>query len=151
MRRFFALSVLLASCAAPGELSVELGTGEAAFETMVGEPTLPLVAGPQGGHHVWISLRVAGASSDRVDLTVDVIPLDAATAPPAREPVRVQLERRESGDAELVGWPAELVDPGCAIGERVAVRASVRDVDGSDGMDERVIVVGAGAHPPACR
>ncbi|MCZ7680880.1 MAG: hypothetical protein M5U28_19715 [Sandaracinaceae bacterium] len=149
MRRVLALSMLLASCAAPGELSVELGTGEAAFETMVGEPTLPLVAGPQGGHHVWISLRVAGASSDRVDLTVDVTRLEAP-APPAREPVRVQLEQREGGDAELVGWPAELVDPGCAIGERVAVRASVRDVDGSHGTDERMIVVGGGTHPPAC-
>src|SRR5262245_34719311 len=39
----------------PSELSVVLGTGQAMFEPMEGEPELTLVAGTQGGFHVWAS------------------------------------------------------------------------------------------------
>lgn len=150
MRALCALALLcLAACAAPGEFAVELGVGETAFEPIVGEPTLSLIAGPQGGHHVWISVRVDGASSERVDLSVDVAPV-GAPPPPRREPIRVHLTR-VSGQTELVGWPAEFVDPGCLVGERVTVRVRIVDEHGSVGSDERIIVVGAGTAPPPCR
>ena len=150
MKRALPLLLLgLSACAAPGELALELGTGEIAFEPIEGEPTLPLVAGPQGGHHVWVSVVVVGASSERAELLVDVVPVDGPE-PPRRAPVRVQLEASEGGDAEIVGWPAELADPGCMVGRRAIVRATLTDEDGAVGVDERAIVIGAGTSPPDC-
>jgi len=37
---------------------LELGTGETAFTPITDGQTLKLVTGPQGGHHLWISLRI---------------------------------------------------------------------------------------------
>jgi len=144
---FAALS--LAACASPGALGVELGTGETGFTPIEAEPALPLVAGPQGGHHVWVSLRVEAASTERVDLTLDALPLDGPE-PPRRPPGRVRLDPMPDGRSELIGWPAELTDPGCAIGHRVRLRATVEDRDGSTGTDERMIVIAPGRHPPDC-
>ena len=58
------LGLALAGCGggdpAAGDLVVELGTGEVGFEPLADEQPVPLVAGPQGGHHVWLSLRAEG-------------------------------------------------------------------------------------------
>lgn len=39
---------------------LELGTGETSFLPIADGQTLSLVTGPQGGHHLWISLRMKG-------------------------------------------------------------------------------------------
>ncbi|MCA9614443.1 MAG: hypothetical protein KC586_16925 [Myxococcales bacterium] len=134
----------------PGELVVELGTGEVAFEALTDGTTLPLVAGPQGGHHVWIGFRVAGMASDRAYLTVEPIPLATGELPPRAAPVRVILSGLDDGRREYFGWPAQLAEPGCLVGEQLILRVTIEDERGSRGSDERTIVVGKGTGVPAC-
>lgn len=135
---------------APGELVVELGTGEVAFEPLVDGTELPLVAGPQGGHHVWIGFRVTGLASTRAELTVEPIPLTTGEPPPRSAPVRVVLTELPDGSFEYFGWPAQLADPGCLVGEQMILRITLEDSRGSRGSDERTIVVGEGTAVPPC-
>ena len=69
--------LLLAGCTGPGtgDLLVELGTGEVGFEPLADYQEVPLVAGPQGGHHVWLSFRAEGMPTDNVLFEVDAVPL----------------------------------------------------------------------------
>jgi len=48
------LPLLLVACLEP---TLEVGTGVDAFTPLHDGDDLPLVAGPQGGHHVWGALR----------------------------------------------------------------------------------------------
>lgn len=144
-----ALALIACGPAPSGPLEVELGTGEVAFEGLEGGERLPLVAGPQGGHHVWVSFRAQGLESARAFLTIDAIPLTSTEPPPRRSPVRVQMSRAGEG-FEYVGWPAQLDDPGCLVGERVILRITLEDEGGRSGSDEREIVVGDGPLVPPC-
>jgi hypothetical protein len=134
----------------PGELTVELGTGEVAFEPLVDGTTLPLVAGPQGGHHVWLGFRVTGMSGTRANLTVEPIPLTTGEPPPRAAPVRITMTELADGTHEYFGWPAQLAEPGCLVGQQVVMRVTLEDTRGSVGSDERTIVVGEGTSVAPC-
>ncbi|HEU5076022.1 MAG TPA: hypothetical protein VFU02_17635, partial [Polyangiaceae bacterium] len=54
----------------PPEVAVELGTGEAEFEPIEGEPTLELAAGSQGGFHVWTSFLASGFDDERLSMVL---------------------------------------------------------------------------------
>lgn len=134
--------VVLTACgpSTSGDVSLELGTGESAFEPLVDYQEAPLVAGPQGGHHVWISFRAEGLSSDRVLMDLEMIPLDT-TEPPARgEPVRVFMTVHDQEHQSFVGWPAQILHPGCYVGVPLAVRVEVTDPAGNVAVDERIVV-----------
>lgn len=134
----------------PGELTVELGTGEVAFEPLADGTTLPLVAGPQGGHHVWLGFRVIGMSGTRANLTIEPIPLTTGEPPPRAAPVRITMTELSDGTHEYFGWPAQLSDPGCLVGEQVVMRVTIEDTRGSVGSDERTIVIGDGTSVAPC-
>jgi hypothetical protein len=136
--------------AGPAALVVELGTGETAFEPLRDGATLPLVAGPQGGHHVWLGFRVAGLASDRAELTVEPIPLATGELPPRSAPVRVFLTPTPDGGHVFFGWPAQLADVGCLVGERLLLRVTLADAEGAQGSDARTVVVGDGLNVPPC-
>jgi len=155
MRLAPALPLLLA-CTGPaqsGEVTLELGTGERAFETLDEGETLELVYGPQGGYHVWVSVRGGGFSSDRVLLEVDVVPLSATEPPPAREPVRTYMEPATLPDGtqgqELVGWPAQLARPECLVDAPVSIQVSITDSAGNVASDERTVML-TGEDLPTC-
>lgn len=150
----FLLMLSLAACDEeedpPGELTVELGTGEVAFEPLTDGTTLPLIAGPQGGHHVWLGLRVVGMSGTRANLTVEPIPITTGELPPRSSPVRITMTELADGTHEYFGWPAQLAEPGCLVGEQLLLRVTLEDTRGSRGSDERTIVVGDGTGVPPC-
>ncbi len=152
--RTFTLLIFLAACGGdpepPGEILVELGTGEVAFEALRDGTTLPLVAGPQGGHHVWLGFRVTGARSERAYLTVEPIPLTTGEPPARSAPVRIFLSTMPDGRREYFGWPAQLAEPACLVGEPVILRVTIEDERGNRGSDERTIVVGEGIGLAPC-
>lgn len=123
----------------PEDFLLELGTGEIAFEHLDDETELELVAGPQGGHHVWASFYVWGSSSDRVQMQIDLIPIEGPE-PPARFPVTLFLDDMGDGTMARAGWPAELARPECAVGVRHLMRATLTDRDGRVAIDERIVV-----------
>ena len=137
------MGVWLAACLGGeppiGNANVAIGTGETGFEEVVDQQELEVIAGGQGGHHVWISLRAEGLSSNRALLEIDAIPLDATEPPPRRAPVRVFLEPIDDEMRELVGWPA-ILPTVCMAGRPVSIRVKLTDSIGQVCMDERVVV-----------
>lgn len=123
----------------PADLTFEVGTGEVMFEALEDYQEAPLVAGPQGGHHVWISFRATGLSSERVLMDLDMVPLDESEPPPRAEPVRVFTEVA-NGEQVFVGWPAQILEAGCYVGVPLSVRVEVTDTAGHVVSDERIIV-----------
>ena len=138
----------LAACgeAGPEALSVELGTGETRFEPVTDGQEVPLVFGPQGGHHVFISFRAAGLPSGRAEMDLDVVPLGTVEPPPRAAPVRVILrETDEPGTFEYIGWPAILPGASCYVGVPLSCRLTLTSEEGAVATAEVVLVPGGDA------
>jgi hypothetical protein len=125
---------------ARGEQSVVLGTGEAEFEPIDGEPRLRLVGGVQGGFHVWASFLAYGFASDRLDMMLETVIEDD---PATRLVMRARLSLRDALDAEgeptqfFAGFPAQVYDARCAHDKRVRVAVTLTDASGESATDER--------------
>jgi len=123
-----------------GDQSVVLGTGEAEFEPIDGEPRLRLVAGVQGGFHVWASFLTYGFVSDRLDMVLETVVEDD---PATRLVMRARLSLRDALDAEgeptqfFAGFPAQVYDARCAHDKRVRVAVTLADASGASATDER--------------
>jgi hypothetical protein len=126
--------------ASPGDQSVQLGTGEAEFEPIDGEPHLRLVAGVQGGFHAWASFLAYGFDSSRLDMVLETLVEDD---PATRLVMRARLSLRDGLDAEgeptrfFAGFPAQVYDARCAHGKRVRVAVTLADASGASASDER--------------
>jgi hypothetical protein len=131
------------------ERAVELGTGTSRFEPVEDGVEVPLIAGAQGGHHVWISVRAQGLGSNRASVRIASGPADER-----REPVVTLVNGRfdppdTEGRRAMLGWPEMLPHAGCLIGELLRIEISV-DLGGQYATDEREILIGAGDSPPDC-
>jgi hypothetical protein len=128
---------------APDGRRVVLGTGEADFEPIDGEPRLPLIAGVQGGFHVWASFLVYGFSMARADLVLETRVEDD---PEASMVMRARLALREALDANgepvfsFAGFPAQVYDARCAQDKRVSLHLSLTDADGYSVEDTRYCI-----------
>lgn len=119
---------------------VQLGTGRTVFEPLPEDGRVTLIAGIQGGFHVWTSFVAEGFSSS-------LLRMDLATRWDAREDssmsvsgsITVRPARDAAGDEVLgmIGWPAGIFNPTCANGQRLRVDVSVEDVDGRSASDSR--------------
>ena len=144
------LIILLAGCAgqpAPGEGTVELGTGEWEFVPLVDEQPVELIFGVQGGYHVWTSFRAEGLDPEDVMLEIETQRADESR-PPERSRVPVDFEMHD-GTAELLGWPAILAEPGCVLDEMLRIRVTLTDTHGVIATDERYVLPLAGTGTPA--
>tara|TARA_B100001750_G_scaffold225215_1_gene216885 strand:- start:205 stop:669 length:465 start_codon:yes stop_codon:yes gene_type:complete len=139
-------ALTLGACgdAAPPARDLEVGTGEAAFEAVVDGQEVPLIFGPQGGHHVWVSFRGADAPAGDALLDLDVVPLGEVDPPPRSAPVRVRPSPAATG-WEYIGWPAILPDASCFVGVPLSIEATLTFADGSVGSDTMVVVPAEGA------
>jgi hypothetical protein len=146
-----ALSCTLFACAgeaAPGEGTVELGTGEWEFVPLTDEQPVELIFGVQGGYHVWTSFRAEGLDPEGVMLEIETQRADDSHPPElSRVPVDFQMN---DGTAELLGWPAVLGDPGCVLGDMLRIRVTLTDAHGTVATDERYVLplTGTGTPPP---
>lgn len=61
------------TCELEGPLTVQLGDGETSFVPLNAGDWLGVHSGAQGGHHSWVSLKIAGADLQRYDLLKVVI------------------------------------------------------------------------------
>jgi hypothetical protein len=119
---------------------VVLGTGEAAFEPIEDEPRLRLVAGVQGGFHVWASFLAYHFTGDRVDMVLETRVEDD---PAASIVMRARLDLRDTTDADgepvrsFAGFPAQVYDARCAQDKRVRVEVTLADADGTSASDVR--------------
>jgi hypothetical protein len=143
--RLLALAAVL-SCGGDSQpTELVLGTGEAGFEPAADGDTLTLYAGTQGGHHVWLSMRMRGFEPESVRMILDVIP--ELPAPPARTEIPLHFTAR-SGEIddglpfEFTGWPARVLAPECAVDAPVLLRVQLLDARGHDLTRELRVVAG---------
>jgi hypothetical protein len=128
---------------APSERRVLLGSGEATFEPIDGEPRLRLVAGVQGGFHVWASFLAYGFTSDRLDMVLETRVEDD---PAASIVMRARLDLRDTTDASgeparsFAGFPAQVYDARCAQDKRVRLEVTLSDGDGASSSDTRFCI-----------
>lgn len=128
----------------PGVQRVVLGTGEATFEHIEGEPELPLVAGAQGGFHVWASFLAYGFDTAAIDLTLTTTVAGASE----NLVMRARVTTREIVDPDglparsYAGFPAQVLDARCAHGQRVSLQLQLTAPEGStSASDERACIV----------
>jgi hypothetical protein len=123
--------------------SVVLGTGEAEFEAMDGEPTLRLVRGAQGGFHVWASILAYGFSSPQLDLllttTVDDEP-DSSLVMHARLTMRDGFDPEGNPAQSFAGFPAQVKGARCADGHRVGIELQLSEPGGKSSRDVRYCI-----------
>jgi len=114
--------------------TLELGTGVTAFEPLERGQHAKLYAGNQGGHHVWLSFRARGLSTQEVRMVLDVTPPPPSMPSHWDLPISMEpVEEAADSDAlfELLGWPAQVLQPECAVGTRVELALSLEDKAGT--------------------
>lgn len=126
------------------EVEVELGTGEAAFEPIEGEPTLEMAAGVQGGFHVWASLVARGFEERELDVELVTTVVDVADSRLVMRPtLRGEQSENEKGQPiwTFAGYPAQIDGARCAHGKRVHLEVTISDTEGREASDDRYCIV----------
>lgn len=144
---------LLSSCSdgssepeptAQGTARLLLGTGEQHYVALEGEPVLPLVAGIQGGFHVWATFLAYGYQGDRLEMQVTTTwgPSGEYVFRSPAAPIRVHEVVDESGAPALEGsgWPARIELPRCSHGQVISIEMTVSDDSGNTAQDSRTFV-----------
>ncbi|MFO0739612.1 MAG: hypothetical protein U0270_27185 [Labilithrix sp.] len=123
----------------PDSLTVELGTGDTAFEPLAEQGEVALVFGPQGGYHVWTAVRVRDASllQGHVNLRAAYKGGSLAGLPSSEAPRWMDAP---DGFVEAAGLRAFISDS-LASGTELSLRAEVVARDGRHGAAERRVVI----------
>jgi hypothetical protein len=130
---------------------LEVGAGYDRFVPYTEPATGELIAGPQGGFHIWTSLRArnpATTMSPLVEITYERVRDGAVVSYPFR--VRVSFDRVPGTDVqEIYGLRAEALTPEDVLDEDVIVRARVETRDGAVAFaEQRVHVIREIVPPP---
>jgi hypothetical protein len=122
-----------------GAQRVVLGTGEAEFESMDGEPRIRLVHGAQGGFHVWASFLAYGFASQALDLTLTTLVEGASEnlVMHARLTTRELLDVDGTPARSFAGFPGQVRDARCADGRRVELQLHLSEPGGGAADDVR--------------
>ncbi|WP_438034726.1 hypothetical protein [Sorangium sp. So ce204] len=126
-----------------GDPEIVMGQGESAFAPLEEGEVLPIEAGLQGGHHVWLALRVAGLRQMGLRLTVgghfpelafELVPFTALVA----------LRRAGEGRCEIYGIRFR-VDRGLPVesvrGQALDVEITLEDPNGDVATAAQRIVI----------
>jgi hypothetical protein len=143
-----------ASLAAGATAGVTVGTGQSAYLDVADGTTLYWERGPQGGHHVWVALRMIGLRKVGTIVTIDVDDLDVpGPGAPDAGPTNINhsrvifdFEREEGGHCVLYGLRMQLDNAGSVpladlVGKRIRVTVTLQDADGAKATGARDVVV----------
>lgn len=135
-------------------VSFEIGgssdEGEGFVDWSAGDATPPMIRGPQGGQHVWVSVRARGLWPKKARVAIEMF-LDetGVVVKPGRVPITANLHPEDPAlqDAEpdLEAWYGfegitAFVRCPCQVqGKRFRVVATIEDLYGADGTDEAYI------------
>lgn len=130
------------ACKAGDAPEVVVGAGQADYLPTKDGDVAQVEAGPQGGYHVWIALRVRGLrqSSSVTTVTGSIPSLDYDVAPFA---VVFTFEPSEGGACELYGLRFRIDDPTHPVeqllGQELHLQVQVKDTDGTVGSGSRIV------------
>lgn len=138
----------------PGAPELQLGTGQTDYSPLTDGQTLMLEQGPQGGHHVWIALRMKNlrqeGSTSTITSTVEgdptpIAPLSVVFAfTPDEGNYCKEFGLRYQVDASTLGadgTPQDGRDYHFFLGKRLDVVATVTDSTGGSATDKRTIQI----------
>jgi hypothetical protein len=111
--------------------------GTAVVDWHAGLFTPPILMGPQGGQHIWVSVRAGhGFHAKSMRFTIDMTDLDTGeVVKPGTIPVTATMS--DVGDALQVTNLRGYVKEPCKIkGHRVHIRVGLEDLMGLTGSDE---------------
>lgn len=127
-------SVLACACGddpAPAPPALQIGGGEVYFEPLMAGQMQQLYAGTQGGYHLWLSFR-APLEPGLVTMELDMFPQVPSRSTHSYLDIYFAEVPDEPGLAEYVGWPAQLLDPECAVDKPVHIHARFTDQAGTE-------------------
>jgi hypothetical protein len=140
------------ACKTPssGEPSLEIGQGLSAFAALGDGEEVSIEPGAQGGHHVWLALRVRGlrqmgshltVGGALPDLDVDLVPVTTVAT----------LRRAEEGRCEVYGVRLR-VDAGLPVdtllGTALNIDVRMEDPNGDVAVDEKQVRIAPDAVDP---
>jgi hypothetical protein len=113
-----------------GERWVELGPGAEAA----------MVRGPQGGQHIWVSVRAQGLwpSKMRVDVTMTLLD-SGVTVKPGTVPLLLTLKPGADGWVEAIGMTAYVKCPCQVVGRPVRIDVALIDLYGLTGAGQATV------------
>ncbi len=152
MRSALVLACLLTACAAPpdtgtgdagpSDARVQLGTGTSSFvEIPDGDAELELVAGPQGGWHVFLTARMWNLDVDGVHVAYEAFPAGGTEV--VSFPTELDLTARRfvrEGDHWLRAGDflqLRIAAPADVVGSELDLRIRVQDPEGRVAEDVR--------------
>jgi len=127
---------------ASGDPALELGKGESAFASLGEGEVVEIEPGPQGGHHVWLALRVRGLRQMGSQVKVaGHYPALAYDVPPFTSMITL----RKAGDhCEIYGIRFQ-VDRGIPVetikGQALAIEVVLEDPNGDAATAKRQVVI----------
>jgi hypothetical protein len=122
-----------------GMLHVEIGTGVELYEPLSDGAPVDVVLGPQGGFHIWTSVRVDDPSVElaRIDLNARF----ADDGRPAGNPSSITVSFAAVGTArEHAGMTCFVVSPEAVHARSVVLHADLFVKDGRHGSAERLVI-----------
>ena len=131
------LCLVLAGCEG-GPPLVEIGTGISQFEPLEDGQSMPLIAGAQGGWHLWIAVRARGVDPSGVRMAIVSYPQE--TERPKQTTFHTLDLAARDGWFERVGLVQVLSTPECFQDREVVVSVDVTDASSRAAHDERVVV-----------
>jgi hypothetical protein len=118
-----------------GPPEVILGVGQTDFAPLADGQTLMLEQGPQGGHHIWLAVRMRNLRQSGSPTTLTAKLVDDPTSPIAPAAYVFTFDRDEGNFCKLYGLRFQL-DSGAAnlgadykrfLGKKIEVTASITD------------------------
>ncbi len=131
------------ACKGTGQApQVDVGSGQADYLPTKDGDVAQVEAGPQGGYHIWIALRMRGLnqSGSVTTVTGSIASLGYDVAPFA---VVFTFEPSEGGACELFGLRFRVDSPDhpveSLLGQDLRVDVSITDTDGTVGKGSRIV------------
>ena len=124
----------------PIEIVTELGGGKDGFVPLADGDPVPVIMGPQGGYHIWTSVRIHDPTLKvvAVSLTSRFEDTGALVGQPSKE--AAVFEDAGDGWWVNVGMRSFIDSPAPVKGKRVTLRVEFAAKDGRYGSDQRTIV-----------
>jgi hypothetical protein len=136
------------SIAAGANASVVVGQGQLSYEPITDDETLTWEKGPQGGHHVWVALRMIDLRLHGTITEVMLEDVEDPTNPQLLEDSRVIFDYSpdDDGHCELPGLRSQLDGAGAeplatVLGHHVLITATLTDPDGAVATATQTIIV----------
>lgn len=133
----------------PGPAVCVLGGGFIQFVPLSDGDSVPLIYGPQGGHHVWGSARVQYVDAKKLKLTYSLVFPDGTSYSKSRDEVDLTTPQPDTtgfappaaqGWGESLGSRAVVSDPALVAGKHVTLRLDASDAYGRTCTDMHDIV-----------